>query len=533
MLVGRFLIGTILCQQVRTRLSNKAFIRTMTDSRSRGWLESFFWFAEEFWAHANPPSQQAQDLAAQQAEAQERAAQKAEVEDKSSSPMALRRQTQNHVNGADSRSRDWFESLFGFTEEWGTKPKYLNTQSKLELKDKGRTIYSTVNQKSYLVGSFSTPKLGEIKEQALAVLAKQNEQTLCVEESLEKLSLSDEPSEGEKDKTKEKSNTEHKSKRSPDVLVRHVASNSIFDEHSKPENKGALFQVASQFNCLEFVSPHVGPEHGVTRYSSDMTQGPACAIAAGPATVYRNYFARVGTSGLAVETATEKEEAAPGEEKDESAEKNQSRFGQVERQLNTLGALSQLLGQDGQLWSIRNGYSHSTRDNLKQLAQVMERRSQDEMRNAVAIGVQYDAQVAFSKWPEGAKRTWKLLDRTDQLVSQAYCSAISISYSGLSAKLWKPLAYLVLEATYEATLWAGVINAARTGNKRVLLTFVGGGVFGNPSEWIAQAMARAVREVKKSGADLEVIIVHFRYVNSDFVDVLNNELQSRRIPGTL
>ena len=34
------------------------------------------------------------------------------------------------------------------------------------------------------------------------------------------------------------------------------------------------------------------PEDGVTGYSSDRTQGPACSIACGPATVYRNYFVR-------------------------------------------------------------------------------------------------------------------------------------------------------------------------------------------------------------------------------------------------
>ena len=34
------------------------------------------------------------------------------------------------------------------------------------------------------------------------------------------------------------------------------------------------------------------PEDGVTRYKDDPTQGPACAIAASAATMYRNYFPR-------------------------------------------------------------------------------------------------------------------------------------------------------------------------------------------------------------------------------------------------
>jgi hypothetical protein len=72
--------------------------------------------------------------------------------------------------------------------------------------------------------------------------------------------------------------------------------------HQSPENAGTLFQVASQFNLLEMVSPDVTPEHGVTRYQSDHTQGPACAIAAGAATIYRNYFAPIeGSQG---QTAT-------------------------------------------------------------------------------------------------------------------------------------------------------------------------------------------------------------------------------------
>ena len=60
--------------------------------------------------------------------------------------------------------------------------------------------------------------------------------------------------------------------------------------HRAPENIGAVFQVASQFNCLEMVGPSVRPEDGVARYASDPTQGPACAMVCPGATVYRNYF---------------------------------------------------------------------------------------------------------------------------------------------------------------------------------------------------------------------------------------------------
>jgi len=49
-------------------------------------------------------------------------------------------------------------------------------------------------------------------------------------------------------------------------------------------------KVASQFNCLEFVGLRVTPEDGITGYTSDRTQGPACSVACGPATCVRSYF---------------------------------------------------------------------------------------------------------------------------------------------------------------------------------------------------------------------------------------------------
>lgn len=52
----------------------------------------------------------------------------------------------------------------------------------------------------------------------------------------------------------------------------------------------ATFQVASQINCLEMANPNITKYQGITRYRYDLTQGPASAIAAGPGTIYRNYF---------------------------------------------------------------------------------------------------------------------------------------------------------------------------------------------------------------------------------------------------
>jgi hypothetical protein len=73
------------------------------------------------------------------------------------------------------------------------------------------------------------------------------------------------------------------------LKVRNLTGN-VRALHQVPEFAGGLFQVASQFNLLEMMPPGITPEHGVTLYQHDGTQGPACAMAAGAAIIYRNYF---------------------------------------------------------------------------------------------------------------------------------------------------------------------------------------------------------------------------------------------------
>ena len=94
--------------------------------------------------------------------------------------------------------------------------------------------------------------------------------------------------------------------------------------------------------------------------------------------------------------------------------------------------------------------------------------------------------------------------------SQAFCSALPVSYqrfAGTSRANWAPLATLVLEAAYEATLWAAVVNAQRGTSCKVLLTSLGGGAFGNDKHWIHDAMARAIEAVEGHG--LEIVLVSF------------------------
>jgi hypothetical protein len=67
-----------------------------------------------------------------------------------------------------------------------------------------------------------------------------------------------------------------------------------------------------------------------------------------------------------------------------------------------------------------------------------------------------------------------------------------VAYSPVPASHWEPFASLVLQAEYEATMWAAVLNAQRGASNVVLLTWLGGGAFGNEDSWIHAAMRRAL-----------------------------------------
>lgn len=253
------------------------------------------------------------------------------------------------------------------------------------------------------------------------------------------------------------------------TTIREVVAD-IQELHCDSANAGAMFQVASQFNLLEMIAPDVTPEMGVGIYERDPTQGPACAIAAGAGTIYRNYF--VNLDGQLGQTAS--------------------------RQIDCLADLGERLGNaDNQRWRMTNGYALPTLAGLQQVDQQLQQAHDQELetlRGLLRIGIQQDTQVT--------------LPGAEHLVSQAFCSACPVAYSAQPSATWKRLASLVLDAAYEATLCAAVENAQRTGNHRLYLTLLGGGAFGNPIDWILKAIRRALLQHPHCG--LDIAIVSFR-----------------------
>ena len=322
---------------------------------------------------------------------------------------------------------DWFEKLTGFRETG-----YAETRAKLKVD--GHQLQSLVNGKSYGIGELELVSLHDLRErvQSSGGLAGR--------------------------------------------IKASVVTGDVRQMHRLPENAGALFQVASQFNMLEMTGPGVTPEQGVTIYQHDHTQGPAYAIAAGAATIYRNYLAPVGGS-----------------------------HGQTaDRQLDGLAdlgeALSKALKQPvGSLWEMRNGYalcSSPGLDSISALLGRLPREQVDVLRARLRIGVHSNVEVTDA---EGEQRP---------VVSQAFCSALPVAYSRVAPAHWEAFASLILEAAYEATMLAAVLNKQRGGSDVVLLTLLGGGAFGNADDWIHGAIQRALTTM--SGFALNVRLVSYR-----------------------
>lgn len=289
----------------------------------------------------------------------------------------------------------WFETLTGFPEE---SPQQIRENITVA----GQTLTSHGNGRVLEYGQLEIPTLAELRERIHA--------------------------------------SGHKSGK---ISVREVVAN-VQHLHTNVSNAGSLFQVASQFNLLEMVSPNLTPERGVGLYEHDRTQGPACAIAAGAGTIYRNYFALVnGQTGQS-----------------------------ANNQIDCLADIGAALGNtNSRLWEMRNGYALASQSGLVEIAHRLEASSEselDRLRQLLRIGIQWNTQVT--------------LNDSKHTVSQAYCSALPVAYSHHPSHLWAPFARLILEAAYEATICTASLNAICHGSNRLFLTLLGNGAFA--TKWL-------------------------------------------------
>ncbi|MCG8328046.1 MAG: hypothetical protein MI974_10195 [Chitinophagales bacterium] len=328
---------------------------------------------------------------------------------------------------------DWFEQLTGFEEE---SPDQV--RSNLILRD--RILTSKANGRSFEVGKFELVSLESLRDDSL--LSSDGEVKIKISEVI----------------------------------------GDVQEYHLMPENHQAVFQAASQFNLLEMVHPEVTPEMGIGRYEYDLTQGPACAIACGAGTIFRNYF--VELDGQQGQTAN--------------------------CQIDCLSAIGHYFNnEEEQLWQMKNGYALVNQSGLEKITAHINSLSAEEyeyLKGLLMIGIQNETEVT--------------LTQTGQKVSQIYCSALPVAYSMVPPQYWRTFGMLILEATYEATLWAALRNKRKTANNRLFLTLVGGGAFGNEQEWLYTAILKNIKQFMS--CDLDIRFISYGASNSLVRQLLND-----------
>lgn len=210
---------------------------------------------------------------------------------------------------------------------------------------------------------------------------------------------------------------------------------------------GVAFQVASQFNCLEAPGAFVTPVH---HYPSDPTQGPRAAYSALPGTLLRHYAAPSADGG---------------------------RFTQTNNgpQVNLLDAFEDVA-------PVHNGYLHDSavRDPEAFAAALTERFDE------IQVGVHEGVEVVYgSNWYGPVS-----LDAEGHgpRITQVFTSTLA----GCRPSLYEGCRQL-LRAAYLGTLLAARASGCHT----VVLTLIGGGVFGNPIPLIWESIVWAVDELER------------------------------------
>ena len=397
--------------------------------------------------------------------------------------------------GGVNPPKTWFKDIFGFEEM--RSPTTSNIDNHFNIETIEESI-KTDDMLSSIASLFSNSKKKTVEKHTLICKAKDENDKF----KRQYIGMFDRPTLAELNncinskeyadyfKTLESTNI------GGGLTFNHIITSDVALLHCEPSNAGAVFQVASQFNCLEMFDNGYTPNMGVTIYSDDRTQGPACAMACPAALVYRNYFV-------------------------EHVKNSYQYNGQCVQQIDNLEDIGKLLGNTtNQLWNMQNGYVIIDNvANLEQVSNAITTYTSDSVRDALRVGVHWSTSVVDNT----AK---KLMEHR---VCQVYASALPVSttYNTEISDInrWTDFAKCILDGSYMATLCIAALIALKS-KKRIkcYLTLIGGGAFGNKPEWIIEAIKKALDEYAVYPIDVK--LVHFNIISEKY----KAEIQERENP---
>jgi len=225
------------------------------------------------------------------------------------------------------------------------------------------------------------------------------------------------------------------------------------------ENLNGTFQAASNFNGVEGISEYKTPdsETFTEDYIYDRTQGPAASLGAPGAAITRVHAAFYNKNG-------------------DPFEWRQTGVKQIE-----------FLDQVSEHFPTINGYVIQDPD--KQPEFPKEGTDEyDKLLDITKIGIHKDVQIVFGQ--RGFR--FRPLGRTDQYVDQVFCAAMNMR-QGMSGQRNSRIsnarekALFILRSAYYGSYLAAVVNK----RKKLYLTMIGGGVFGNEKSDIWKAICEA------------------------------------------
>jgi hypothetical protein len=246
-------------------------------------------------------------------------------------------------------------------------------------------------------------------------------------------------------------------------------------------HEATLFQAASQFNCLESPGPLLT---NVASYLSDPTQGPRASISAFPATLVRHYAAPDGIGG---------------------------RF--VQRQEHQIDLLAEAL--PAEVGRVGSGYL--TTSGIRDLAAAA--KAFEENFEQIRVGVHDGAQVVLGHaWDGGVEG--------EPLIAQVFTSTLAAGGYGRGEPFRGPVEAIgrqLLRAAYLGTLLA----ALDLGKRRVVLTMIGGGVFGNPHVLIGECLLWAIEQVERLVCGPLEVVLNGRNLSASVGDALRRACEHR------
>lgn len=242
---------------------------------------------------------------------------------------------------------------------------------------------------------------------------------------------------------------------------------------ANPAHMRAVFQVASNFNCLEGAGPDL------TNYTHARAQGELAAISALPGTIMRRYG--LGPIDLL------------------------SNLPQVAFRLRGVGVSKHL---------------DFTRTATRAIAEAA---TFNYMR--VKVGIHFETDVTFGLVKAGARgavrhhttcRHYGDNDGRNQNIMQIYTSAVNLHLN--APRHFTPAEYAnietisqkMLKASYEGTLLAAALHGEQPeeDNKQqeVFLTLMGCGAFDNKLEWVADALEDLVDDIQELNLKVTLLV---------------------------